>query len=259
MSREINVNRLRLLLSKSLFYIFIPLSLVAMDPTNPPGPDPYVQMYDRYTANYNNIDQGANLLLDNYNNELLNSFQSMYDGALQAYLWAQHHNRFAQIDSNKSRLISDRIISISGRITTFAANAQAREQAGQPIAGDQNILNALNQSNNIIQQSQNAVNQSGRAANRSQTAMRNAKDRRNQILQIINQMNPQILNIGYTVADIQIYNQYLTNITTNFRQANRFAREAIDYAIAAHIEVARLDQLMQDIRQEGNNIGIALP
>lgn len=259
MSREFNVNRLRLLLSKSLFYIFIPLSLMAMDPANPPGPDLYLPTYNQYTADYNNIDQGTNLLLGDYNNDLLESFQSMYNGARQAYLWARHHNRLAQIDANKSRLISDRVISISGRIATFAANAQARQQAGQPIAGDQNILNVLNQSDNIRQQAQDAVNRARRAANRSQTAMHNANNRRNRILQRINQLNPPILNIGYTTADIQNCNQDLTNIPTNFRQANQFAREARDYAREAHIEVANLDQIMQNIRQEGNNIGIALP
>lgn len=256
---KINVNRLRLLLSKSLFYIFIPLSLMAMDPANPPGPDPYVQTYDQYTADYNNIDQGTNTLLGDYNNELLNSFQAMYNGALNAYYWARHHNRLAQVNVNKSNLISNRIISISGRIATFAANAQARAQAGQAIPGDQNILNALNQANNIRQQAQDAVNRARFAANGSRTAMQNANNRRNVILQRVNQMNQPILGIGYTAADIQNCNQDLTNIPTSFRQANQFAREARDYAEQVHGEVANLDQLMQDIRQEGNNIGIALP
>lgn len=259
MSRRININRVTLLLSKSLLYISLPVSLMAMDPANPPGPDPYVQTYDALTGDYNNIDQDTNILLGDYNDELLNSLQSMYDGARQAYLWARHHNRLAQIDSNKSRLISDRIISISGRIATFAANSQAREQAGQPIAGDQNILNALNQANNIRQQAQDAINRARVAANRSQTAMQNANNRRNAIRQRINQLNLPILGIGYTAANIQNFNQDLTNIPTRFRQTNQFAREARDYAAQVHVEVANLDQLMQDIRQEGNNIGIALP
>lgn len=259
MSLKVNVNRLRLLLSKSLFYIFIPLSLMAMNPANPPGPDPYVQMYNQYTADYNGIDQGTNILLGDYNDGLLDSFQAMYNGAHQAYSWAWHHNRLAQVNVNKSNLISDRIISIAGRIATFAANAQARAQAGQAIPGDQNILNALNQANNIRQQAQDAVNRARIAANRSQTVMQNANNRRNQILQRINQLNLPILHIGYTAADIQNCNQDLTNIPTSFRQANQFAREARDYAAQVHVEVANLDQLMQDIRQEGNNIGIALP
>ncbi len=171
MSRKININRAKLLLSKSLLYSFLLVSLMAMDPANPPGPDPYVQTYNVLTADYNNIDQDTNILLGDYNHELLNSFQSMYDGAYQAYRWARHHNRLAQVNVNKSNLISDRIASIAGRIATFSANAQARAQAGQAIHGDQNILNSLNQANNIRQQAQDAVNRARVAANRSQTAM----------------------------------------------------------------------------------------
>lgn len=40
-----------------------------------------VQTYNGLTADYNTINQDTNILLGDYNHELLNSFQFMYDDA----------------------------------------------------------------------------------------------------------------------------------------------------------------------------------
>lgn len=263
-----NIKRLTLLLSKSLLFVFMLFPLVGMfNPANPPGPDLYIQTRNRLIVDYNNTNGNTNQRLHNYNIELLNFFNFMRDGAQQAFLWAQHHRLLAKIDASRARLIHDRISSIAGAINRFAANAKSRAEAVQAnvpgavaLPDDQNILNALNTVNNIIMpQAQDAVGQVQHADNQAQISEQNANARHNAIVQIINQMNQPILGVGYVMQDIQNYRTLLANVLTEFNQANRFACTARDYAVQVHNQVNLLNQLIQNIGQEGININLQLP
>jgi len=226
----------------------------------------YLQTRNALTGDYNNTNGNTNQFLNNYNNELLNSFNFMLNGSQQAFVWANHHSALAEIDASRARLIYDRIASISGAIDRFAPNAKSREQAvlanvpgAVALPGDQNILNALNQARAIDQQAQGALNQAQAASNQAQVATQNANARHNAILQIANQMNHPIFGIGYVMQDIQNYRALLANTLTEFNHANRFACVARDSAIQVHDQVNLLNQLIQNIGQQGININIQLP
>lgn len=260
MSYNINIKRLTSLLSKYLLYIFIPVSLMGMfQPGNPPGPDLYLQTRNALTGDYNNGNANTNQFLIDYNAQLLDSINSMRNGAQQAFFWAHHQSELAEIDASRARLIYDRIASIAGSIDRFASNAKSRAQAvlanvpgAVALLGDQDILNALNAANNIIHQAQAASNQ-------AQVARQNANARHNAVLQIVNQINQPILGIGYVMQDIQNYRALLANVLTEFNHANRFACTARDYAVQVHNQVNLLNQLIQNIGQEGININLQLP
>ena len=112
MANSINIKGLKFLLSKFLFYIIIPISLMGM--MNPP--DPYIQARDALIADYNGLQGNNNLFLANYNRELLSSFNSMRNGAHHAAIWANNQAALAQTDSRMARTIYDRIVVMFGYI-----------------------------------------------------------------------------------------------------------------------------------------------
>ncbi|TSJ80941.1 MAG: hypothetical protein NMK33_00090 [Candidatus Cardinium sp.] len=263
-----NIKSLTLFFSKFLFYIFIPISLMGMlNPADPPGPDLYNQTYDTLTLRYNALNGATNQGLNGYNIELRNSFMAMRDCVNQTYDWAHHHGQLAEIDFDKAKLLYDRVVSILGRIATFAASAQTRVAAVQSnvqgaavLPGDQPILDALNQANNIRQQAKNALDQAQAAANRAQAAVRNARNRRDAARRTVRQLNQQIFNnVNYTGANVTNCNTMFTNVKNNITDANGFARTAKDAAIEIRNEVNNLDQYMVNIRLQGTNINIQLP
>ncbi|AXI24027.1 hypothetical protein CE557_191 [Cardinium endosymbiont of Sogatella furcifera] len=263
MSHRINMQRLTLLLSKSLFYIFIPVSLMAMHADDPPGPDPYNPRYNILTQDYNAANLGTDQILNDYNDGLLAAINSIANGAERAHNWADHHHGLAQIDLDKALLIFDRVNGLAGAIDRFAIAAKARIRAGQAQPNDQNILDASNQARNIRQQAEAAVDRAQAAAGQAENAMQAANNSHQHILQIINGMNEPILNIDYNMNDVQGYyaqNNGIRGALADFNQANRSACTARDSAIQVHNGVNNLDQLMLNIVQQCNNIGIrALP
>lgn len=233
---------------------------MATGPSDGPRPDPYTQTYNVLTKDYDSASEKTTPMLNEYSGALQECVQVMLNGAEQAYAWAKHHGRLAQIEAIKARLISDRIFNIAARCHMFAANAMAREHVDQVMPGDQNILSTSEQVEKIRQQTEDAVDRAKDASDRARTAVESAETRRDNIQRRLDQMTMPILDSDYTVVDIQKFNKDgLTKTPTDLRQANQFARDARDYAAVAHVEVQQLDQLMEEIRREGSNIGVTLP
>lgn len=269
MSSSLNIKRLTLALSKHLFYVIIPVSLMGMMAGGGPPGDPYIQAYNTLTGRYAATNQNTNQLLNNYNNQLLGAMIAIRDGAIHASLWAQNQVALAEVDFNTIDIIRQRITIMLGYIGRHARDAQGRSAAVQAnvpgavlLPGDQNILNVLDQANFVDEQAQNALDLAIDAFNRAQGAMQDANNRQAHIHQIINGMNQPILNINYNMNNIQDYyaqNNGIRGALTDFNQANRSSCTAKDYAIEVHNQLNNIRPLIQNIYQLGNNLGIQMP
>ncbi|WP_419241460.1 hypothetical protein [Cardinium endosymbiont of Nabis limbatus] len=255
MTHSINIKGL-----KFLFYIIIPVSLMGM--MNPP--DPYVQARDALIADYNGLQGNNNLLLANYNRELLNSFNSMRNGANDAAIWANNQPALAETDSRIARTIYDRIVVMFGYIAQHAQNAQARAAAVranvQGVAAlpiDQAILGDLNLASGVRRRAEESFNNAEGESNRAQNSAQEANARHANIQPIINRMNPPILGMHYTREHIANYRANHANILTEFNQANISAFEAKTHANNVHNQVNLLNTLIQNMIIIGNRRGIA--
>lgn len=270
MIHKINSRSFTLLLSKYLFYIFIPASLMGMVPGGGGGGnDPYIQARNTFIVNYNNTNQNTNINLNNYNNRLLQALTAISNGAQTASFWADGQAVLAQIDLSRACIIYDRIVIIFGYIAQHATGAQGRAAAIQANvpgavaqANDQNILNALGAANNIKEQAEADLHEAEDVANQAQVSRQDANASHAKIIQIINGMNQPILSINYTMNDVQDYyaqNNGIRGALADFNQANRSACTVRNSAVQVHNAVNNLDQFIQNIGIIGNNLGIALP
>lgn len=251
-----------IVLSKLFIFLFMPISLLAMDQEQQDIYDDLIPAIDNAYDQSNN-QRGATL--GAYNGALLGVLQRIGNACVPSMQWANNRIAVIRIDLEKANAQFNAIESIVGKFKNLVGQAKTRQQAAQrlgqhPDANDQDLLASEAQFDDRLRGSRTVVEAIRNYAERAEEIFVEANDVSDEINATINQINVPMLGNDYTLQDINQsvngfgYHRKLNQMCRDFQRFNEHIFHIKDIAdtIRQDENLPNLDLVLEELNEQAD-------
>ena len=254
------------ILSKFFIFLFMPISLLAMDQEQQ---DVYNNLIPAIDNAYDQSNNQRDVVLGAYNGALLGVLQRIGNACAPSMQWANNRIAVIQIDLEKANVQFNAIESIVGKFKNLVGQAKTRQQAAQrlgqnPDANDQALLNSEALFDNRLQESRGIVQAIRNYAQRAEERLVEANNINDEIDEMIGQINVPILGNNYILQDINQsvngvgYHRRLNEMCRSFQRFNEHIFHIKDMAdtIRQDENLPGLLLALEELDEQANVLGI---
>lgn len=257
-----------IIFSNFFIWLFMPISLLAMDQIQQNIYDQLILAVDEACAQYNN--QRA-VSLGAYNQALLDVLQNIVEAVTPSLQWANNRISVIRIDLEKANVQFNAIESILGKFNNLVGQARTRQQAAarlaqNPDVNDQDLLNFERYFNDRRQRASAIIGRIRNYAEKVEAELVAANDIDDNVHGMLNQINVPILGDNYNLQDINqsrangavAYHLKLSYFCTSFQNFNTHIYNIKNIAdtIREDINLPDLDTILEEIEERAGELHI---